>query len=177
MSNFFEGIQGTEDAAFGKNKIILIPDDTIVTAEIVHAIKTESKDGVIKYYEILWKVLDEEYKNRKLWQKLYCWDEKPQRAERAKNMLLLAMNLFGAKIPSTEPTDLDLDPIQGKIGKIKVKIWEIMRPDGTMSDGNWVSEIHAADFVSTESPKRQPIESAFSRNADKKYELDDCIPF
>ena len=114
----------------------VIPDGTQAVAKI-QKMTVELKDK--GFINIQWKLIEGEFANRVVFQKLQCWDDKPQKADRAKNMLLLIMKLCNHQ-PTTggEPTDKDFAPMIGKSCGIKIAEWSMVKPDGTMGNGNFV---------------------------------------
>ena len=195
--NFFTSktgktITGKSEDAFAPD-FILIPDGTtakssIKSFDLITKVNTYTGQEE-KYYQITWKLTEGEFKNREVTQKIKAFDGKPEAIDRALNMMMLVLNLCQCKLHhQDEPGERDLMPCINKILGIKIREWHMEREDGTMMDGNFVSEVHPAQgFVCESGVKlvvekqiKQPtaaIESAFSRNAVATANLDDDIMF
>ena len=174
---------GNESDAF-ISQMGIIPDGTQTTAKIQ---KFTIEPGQGKpFINIQWKLVEGDFHNRVVFQKLHCWDDKPQKADRSKNMLLLIMKLCNHQpVTGSEPTDKDFAPMLGKTCGIKIAEWSMIKPDGTLGQGNFVSEVHDAKGYEVLSGKKlevvgypSPVDSAFSRNprtTDTSLEAD--VPF
>lgn len=166
MSNFWDGVTGDETKAFSGG-FQLIPNNTLAISEIQSFVHATTPQGEAQY-EIKWKIIGEEYKNRLLFQKIRAFSSDDNKALRARNMLMLLFNMFDINLPhSGAPQNDDLLAFQGKIASIVIKTWE---QEG--KSGNWVSEVHPAEYVSP--VISGTIDSAFSRNP--RPTLDSDIP-
>lgn len=172
---------GSEEASFtGSFKII--PDGTTALASIKDFTIDENGDSAL--YKIIYKIIEGEFSNREVTQKIKCFDAKPSIADRALNMLKRIHDLCNLK-PShaNAPNNEDLLLFKGKVLGIKINEWSMIKADGSLSEGNYVSEIHApagyecATGVKLDTPKPM-IQSALSNNnrvVDNS--LADDIPF
>lgn len=165
MQDFWNGITGEEKDAF-KQAMELIPDDTTVTA-FVDGISIN--EGDMPNIEFKWKICEGEFMNRYLWQKLYVFDQKPERSKKAKNMLMLLFKIFNAPVPTTIPTLSDMYPMNGKIAKLLIGQYAIPQPDGTVRTGNTVREVHPNAYEA-------PV-SALQRNQATMVVPQDDVPF
>ena len=136
-----------------------------------------------KFYQVIYKLLDGDYKSREVTQKIKCFDGKPEQIQRNLNMLKLVMQLCELK-PSTAkaPMDLELLPMLGKILSIKIGEWSMPKNDGGMMEGNFVREVHPTGSLATETGVKaevvhRPTDSALNRNAALLELADDGIPF
>lgn len=91
---------------------------------------------------IEWTVVDGEYKNRKVFQKVRVADGDTKKRDRAIRMLAAIDANAGGKLMALghEPSDMELQQhLMHKTMYIKVMVWEF---DG--KSGNWVSAVSAA---------------------------------
>ncbi len=192
-----EQITGNAEDSFLK-EFENIPDGTTAPAMIKSFLLTSKKtnyDGVQKdedLYEIVWKITSGEFKNREVTQKIKAFDDKPNTAQRALNMLKRIYDSLNHKpTHSNVPTDDDHKVLIGKILGIKIGEWIMPRKvikDGQspFSSGNNVIEVHKItnEFrAETGTKKLLPevttshVNSAFSRNPRVEPELGDDCPF
>jgi len=156
---------GEFDAGGGNMEVI--PDNTSVKAIIDEAkwAKTQDED---EYISLRWTILaPEEFKNRKVFQKIWVADDKPgakdaeKTRDKAKRMLAAIDLNAGGKLLAggKRPTDETLTGgLTNKPMVIKIMVWEMEdRATGKMNQGNWVGAV---------SPKSSPITS--SEEAAKK---------
>ncbi len=181
---------GEYDAGGGRMEVI--PDNTSVLAVIEEA-KWDRTPDQNRYVSLRWSVLaPDEFKNRKIFQKLWVLDDEPRakdpakKRDKAKLMLAAIDTNAGGKLMSRNemPTDESLSGcLTNKPMVVKVMVWEMEdRASGKISQGNWVGAV---------SPKSTPVSSAeeIASNAAKmtpqkasgkgssRRELDDEIPF
>lgn len=160
-----------------------IPDGTTAPAMIKSYVlveKVNQLDGSEEaYYEVTYKIVDGEFKNREVRQKIKPFNGKPEAIDRALNMMELLYKLCDYR-PSHDnaPLDADLLPMNGKIVGIKIGVWSVGG-----KDGNMVREIHKADASFVTKTGVAPVvksgapESALNRNKGAQYAPDDGIPF
>lgn len=192
MSSFYGGATGDPSKAFVQD-FTTIPEGTRALAtvkafEVVNKEATQYGDAT-KFFQVTWKLIDGEFKNREVTQKIKCFDGKPEQIERAKNMLVLIMKLCDY-IPThdNEPTTQELSMMRGKVVGIVIGEWSMPKQDGSgVIDGNFIREVHpsngfvAETGVKTEVTYTPAAESAFSRDKARrdapKDDLDSDIPF
>lgn len=168
-------IDGTPDSAFAQSMVI-IPDGTRATAKI-EKFTNSTRDGQ-SLLNIQWRLIDGDFKNRIVFQKIHVFDGEPKKRHRALNMLKLIYGLCGIKPVSADaPSDAFLAQFHGRMAGIVIQEWQ-----ANGKGGNWVSEVHpASGFVSETGTKLEvthPIESALNRNPrGADMALDDDIPF
>lgn len=116
----------------------VIPDNTTCLAMIDEA-QLSSYEGNT-YINIRWQVLEPPvYKNRKVFQKVKCFDADPKVSDKAKKMLAAIDANAGGKLAASNEPPSDLSLAKALLSKpmlIKVMVWEIN--DRT---GNWVSMV------------------------------------
>ena len=150
----------------------VIPDGTCAVAMIKEFVNDKDKQGN-PFLKAVYKLADGEFKNREVIHKIKCFDSKASIADRSINMLKRIYDLTGQKPTHNDaPKDSDLLVFKGKILGVKIAEWNMVNNDGTMSEGNYISEVHpAAGFecvtgVNSEVVGRPShLETAFSRNA------------
>jgi hypothetical protein len=191
-----EATSGEFDA--GGGRIEVIPDNTSVLAVIDEA-KWDRTQDQGRFISLRWSILaPEEFKNRKIFQKVWVLDPKPntkpekveQTRDKAKRMLAaIDMNAGGKLMAKGEmPTDETLTScLTNKPMVIRVMVWEM--PDkttGGTAQGNWVGAVSPKT-----SPQSSPEDIAKAQAAMEKRpkpqgggagsisrrELDDEIPF
>jgi len=166
--------------------IKIIPDGTMAISKIAKFTLQENYGK--KYYEIEWELCDGEFKGRRVFQKIHAFDQDSKKQHKALNMMLLLYKTFNLKPTSSEaPSDQDLLIFNGKIAGIKIQEWSMQRDDGTMAEGNWVSEVHLPQGFKSETGIKAEVvhshisvDSALGRNPRVKNEnldLDDDVPF
>jgi hypothetical protein len=123
-----------------------IPSGTQLKA-IIDEAKYDSYEGE-SYISLRWVVIDGEFANRNIFQKLKVFSEDGKKRDKALNMLLaIDANAGGGLSKLKEPTDMDL--MKNLISKpmaIKVEVWEM-----NDKSGNWVSAV-APTGAETKSP-------------------------
>lgn len=175
-------ITGKSADAFAKS-FKIIPDDTQALAQIESFVLVDATRDKPACYEITWKIKDGEFIGRNVFQKIQAFDGDPKKKHRALNMLMYIFNLYKITPPTSTPLNGDLMQFVNKIAGIKIKEWSMVRGDGTLAEGNYISEVHpAADFKTVTGVKievsKSPVDSAFSRQAAVSSSVsDDDIPF
>lgn len=150
-----------------------IPDGTIAVAMVKSFEFVESAEYEPKF-QVRWKIADGEFKNREIFQNIYAFDKEPERAEKAKNMMMRIYKLCGHKPGhSNAPTNQDLAPMQGCMCTIKIGMY--VGKDGKKR--NSLEEVHESNYIA-EQPSEGLYDSAFSRNKHSTDSMADAdIPF
>jgi hypothetical protein len=179
----------------GGGRIEVIPDNTSVLAAIDEA-KWDRTADQDRYISLRWTVLaPEEFKNRKIFQKLWVLDDEPRakdpakKRDKAKRMLAAIDTNAGGKLlaRNEQPTDESLTAcLTNKPMVVRVMVWEMPdRQTGGVAQGNWVGAV---------SPKSTPVSTSeeIERNAEamakrqpqgggmsggSRRDMDDEIPF
>ena len=119
-----------------------IPNNTTVIA-IIEEAKVDQDRENNQYVSLRWSVLSPaEYKNRKVFHKVWCLDLRPAKEEvyrdNQKRMLFAIDTNAGGKVVASgrAPTDQTLSSFGGKQMQIKVMLWE---QNG--NSGNWVASV------------------------------------
>lgn len=187
--------QTTGEFDQGGGRMEVIPDGTSVLAAIDEA-KWDRNLDQDRYISLRWTVLaPEEYKNRKIFQKLWVADPKPgvkpdkveQARDKAKRMLgAIDLNAGGKHMEKRiDPTDESMSMyLTNKPMVIKVMVWEMEdRSTGKINQGNWVGAVapKSAPQSSPEEIAKAQAKMASQPKAQgggsSRRELDDEIPF
>lgn len=117
---------------------IVIPDNTTCLA-LIDEVQLTSYEGNT-YINIRWQVLEPAaYKNRKVFQKVKCFDADPKISDKGKKMLAAIDANAGGKLASSDKAPDDISLAKALLSKtmlIKVMTWEI-----NDKKGNWVSMV------------------------------------
>lgn len=162
----------------GSQASAMIKSFTLVEKENRHSGITD------KFYQIIWKIMNGDYKSREVTQKIKCFDGKPEQIQRNLNMLKLVMQLCDFKPTHSEaPKDLELLPMYNKIASIKIGEWSMPKNDGGMMEGNFVREVWRSGELATETGIKaevvhRPTDSALNRNSTPALDaMDNDLPF
>ena len=161
-----------------------IPEGTSCLAAIDEAKWDKKQDGS-EFISLRWTVLaPEEYKNRKVFQKLWVTDDDPQakdpvkKRDKAKKMLAAVDTNAGGKLMAKpeKPTNESLSGcLTNKPMIVKVMLWKMTNAQsGEEMSGNWISAVspRSKGGVST-----APAPAAKPKAAPKPEAADDDIPF
>jgi hypothetical protein len=167
-----------------------IPDGSSVLAMIDEA-KWDEKNNA-QYISLRWSVLSpDEYKNRKIFQKLWVTDDDPmakdadkaaKKRDKARRMLAAVDSNAGGKLSRTgsAPTDNDLTAcLCNKPMIIKCMIWSMddREKPGEKIEGNWIAAVAPkAKGIDVKPPRPKPAASA-SQMPTNQGAMDDEIPF
>lgn len=181
---FFNGCTGDAQSAFVSD-FSVIPNNTSARAAIksIQVVESDNKyTGAQKYIAVCWQLLDGDFKGREVTQKIKCFQGEEAPLQRARNMLLLIMNLCQFKMThDLEPTTFDLLPMTGKMLGIKIREWSMPKQDGSgMLEGNFISEVHPLnDYWITETGiklvAKKPVSS--QSNIPNIADSDESLPF
>lgn len=183
---------GEFDAGGGRMEVI--PDNTSVLAVIDEA-KWDRTQDQDRYISLRWTVLaPEEFKNRKIFQKLWVLDNEPRakdpakKRDKAKLMLAAIDTNAGGKLMARNemPTDESLSGcLTNKPMVVKVMVWEMEdRATGKINQGNWVgavspksSPVSSADEIAKNAAKMTPPKTGNGGGSSRREMDEDSIPF
>jgi len=172
-----------------------IPDGTQVLALIDEAKWDTPYQGDEQYISLRWTVMaPKEYKNRKIFQKLWVMGNNPNQGDatkakaqgdKAKKMLAAIDHNAGGKLLATgeAPTDDSMTrTITNKPMVLKLRVWE-MEIQGETKKGNWIAAVSPRNKQSE--PAQQEAVSAKAKEEPKAEpqaqqaidDFDDDIPF
>ena len=171
-----------------------IPDDSSVLAMIDEA-KWADKDDA-QYVSLRWSVISpDEFKNRKVLQKLWVTDDDPmakdsdkaaKKRDKARRMLAVIDANAGGKLVKLDgmPNDDDLTAnLANKPMVIKVKIWSMPDRDqpGEVISGKWICAV-APKTAGVDVKAAKPVTAkagggGYTSGYTNRQELDDEIPF
>lgn len=183
---------GEFDAGGGRMEVI--PDNTSVLAVIDEA-KWDRTQDQDRYISLRWTVLaPEEFKNRKIFQKLWVLDNEPRakdpakKRDKAKLMLAAIDTNAGGKLMARNemPTDESLSGcLTNKPMVVKVMVWEMEdRATGKINQGNWVgavspksSPVSSSDEIAKNAAKMTPPKTGNGGGSSRREMDEDSIPF
>ena len=130
----------------GGGDIEPIPKDTQVKAACDEAKWDMNPHNGDEYISLRWNVLaPEDYKGRKIFQKVRVLDAESKKADKAKRMLAAIATNAGGGLLKVEgkPTDNDLQSsLQAKPMALTLQVWEMEKDDGSgKMSGNWVQQV------------------------------------
>lgn len=184
---------GTEYEVPGGN-MEPIPEGSSVLA-MADEVKWERKTTGEEYISLRWSIVSpDEYKNRKIFHKLWVTDLDPgakdeakgiAKRDKARKMLAAIDANAGGKLTakSGKPTDDDLAmALLNKPMIITLMIWAVQdRQSGGMIEGNWVSAVAPKTKgidVRQAKPRPAPSQGGFGGGASRGGSvMDDEIPF
>lgn len=144
LSSTGETIKGQPEKAFTPEVVnIVIPNNTLARAKIVSFVLVEEFNQQYydaPYYEITWELIDGDFVNAQVKQKIKAFEREPKTKDRALEMLMLLYRIANMAPPQSAPTAFDLLPFLGKVFGIKVKEWQ-----RNGNEGNFVGEVHLPD--------------------------------
>jgi hypothetical protein len=129
-----------------------IPDGTQLRAIIDEASWADWEGET--YVSLRWSVVEGEFKNRKVFQKIKVYESDPKKADKARRMFAAIDANAGGQVIKLGRDPLDTDLAQHLCFKpmvIRVQIWEI-----NDKKGNWVSMV-APSNAATPAPAANPI--------------------
>jgi hypothetical protein len=151
-----------------------IPNGTTALAIIDEAKWDHDQEGN-QFLSLRWSVLNpSEYKNRKIFQKLWVTDDKPNQKEpekyrdKQKKMFFAVDANCGGKLGKSNKTPTDevlSSSLCNKPMMIKIMVWEAEKKDGTTGRGNWIAAV---------APRGNGAAAAATRKAETE---DDDTPF
>jgi len=172
--NFFttsdnQAIQTNQSFDLGGGDFEPIPNNTQLKVLIDEAKWDEYEND--RYISLRWMVIDGEYKNRKIFQKVRVLDDNTTKADKAKTMLAAIDSNAGGKLLAhgVMPDDMALGlNLTNKPMAVVVAIWE-------MNDkkGNWIKAVSPLNAASQPQQQQQQQQQVAPMSAD----FDDDIPF
>jgi hypothetical protein len=191
-------IAGSGEFDAGGGNLLPIPAETSVLAAIDEAKWDKDNDGN-RFISLRWTVLGpDEYKNRKVFQKLWVTDADPRtkadkvaaKRDKAKKMLGAIDTNCGGKLlaKGVAPTDESMTScLTNKPMVVKVMIWEMRdRATGDMARGNWIGAVAPKSAPQSTSEEIAKAQAALERHVASSgggmggggsRNIDDEIPF
>ena len=161
-----------------------LPNNTDVLAAPDEAkwdtIPNEGED----YISVRWEVMaPEEYKGRKIYQKVRVYNDDDKKAQKAKRMLAAIDQNAGGKLMASgqEPTDESLTvALCNKPMVLKVMKWEIpaeQSSDGQHREGNWVSAVSPRKKGGKQQGAKKEPEKKKEPDPEPEEDFEDDVPF
>lgn len=177
MSFFDFGNETTGNFEAASNDFAPIPKGTVVRV-IAEEVKWKQFNADPEFVEIKWSIVDGEYKNRKIFQKIRTQDNDPQKAAKA-NKMLGAINFNakgGLENLTHKPTDAELtNALTFKPMFLKLDVWTVKEdmsgnslPEHEWKHGNHVTSVSSQGATTAAAPKA-PVPAA--------NVTDDDLPF
>ena len=138
-----QAVQVTGEFDSGGGAMTPLPEGTQVMAMVDQA-KWDAHDGEY-FVSLRWTVaLPEEYKNRKIFQKIKVKNPDAEKRDKALMMLAAIDANAGGKIMAlgAEPEDADLaNALLNRPMVLKLGLWEMKNEKGELKSGNWVQKV------------------------------------
>ena len=172
--NFFttsdnKAIENQNTFDMGGGNFDPIPNNTQLKT-IIEEAKWDEYDNQ-KYISLKWSVIDGEFTNRKIFQKIRVMDEDSKKADKAKTMLAAIDSNAGGKLMAAGvmPDDMSLSiNLMNKPMAIIVAVWEI-----DDKKGNWIKGVSPLSALSAK-PK---VTATPSKTAPQSPDFDEDIGF
>lgn len=167
-----------------------IPDGSNVLA-MIDEIKWDTHRDGNEFISVRWSIDEpEQYRNRKIYQKLWVLDDDPnvkdetkmtRKRDKAKKMLAAIDANAGGKLAklSRRPSDDDLMlALTSKPMVIKCMVWEMEGRDGQVNSGNWIAAVFPkSKGVDVPEAESRPAARKPAPRTSARDDLDDDIPF
>lgn len=152
-------LDGKEESSFTNvGSMILIPNNTYARAIIIKPeIKEITFNGQIdRFYSFTYKLIDGEFKDAEVQQKVRAFGAPSPKRDRAINMLYRLFKLCSVPMreDGSSPTEFDMLQFIGKTLGIRIQEWQ---QNG--KEGNWVSEVHSAEGFETKTGTKLALKS------------------
>ena len=155
-------IDGSDENSFSSS-FRIIPDGTTAIAKI-HRFELVDRFET-PFHQVTWRITEGQFKGQQVRQKLATFDDKPEKQDRALNMMMRLYKIAKQSPKhSGTPTNNDLKALENTIAGIKIQEWAM---EG--QEGNWVSEVHMLNEnfipeIGKKIERKQGVESALTRN-------------
>jgi len=125
------------------------------------------------FISLRWTVLaPDDYKNRKVFQKVRVLDDDAKKADKAKRMLAAVDANCGGKLAQNDRIPSDAELQQALLNRpmvIEVQVWEFTGDDGQNRSGNWVNKV--APSGKTEPAPAQPQQASSTEGSNDDIPL------
>lgn len=179
MSNFWNLSDGK--AAESKSDFELgggfevIPDGTRVLAAVEEC-KDDDWEGE-RFFSLKWRILEGDYKNRIIFQKLKVFSQKEKQRDNAITMLAAIDANAGGKLMSSgkEPTDFAIaSALANRPMILLLRVWE---SDDKQKSGNYVAGVFGRQQTKAGSAPKQQKQQEPEPQTEPPMDFDDDIPF
>lgn len=152
-----QDVQVTGEFDSGGGAMTPLPEGTQVMAMVDQA-KWDAHEGEY-FVSLRWTVaLPEEYKNRKIFQKIKVKNPDAEKRDKALMMLAAIDANAGGQIMAlgAEPEDADLaNALLNRPMVLKLGLWEMKNEKGELKSGNWVQKV---------APRKKGAQSAVTQS-------------
>lgn len=148
----------------------VIPDGSRVLAAVEEC-KDDQWEGE-RFFNLKWRILDGEYKNRIIFQKLKVFSSKEKQRDNAITMLAAIDANAGGKLMASgkEPTDFDIaSALANRPMILLLRVWE---SEDKQKTGNYV-----AGVFGRQQTKASPAPKQSAPSNEPPMDFDDDIPF
>lgn len=161
----FDGGGGDFDPIPAKTQVLAAPDEAKWDCK-------QTETGMDEFISVRWVIYKpDQYKGRKIFQKIRVLDPEPKKVDKAKRMLTaIDANAGGTLVKlGRKPTDADLaKALINKFMMLMLQVWKSNDKDGNPITGNWVSAV---------APKGDGKPTPAAKPQQKTGDFDDDIPF
>lgn len=165
-----EALQTT--GSFDSNSFETIPDNTKALAVITNAEWREANEFNAKHISLTWDIVEDEFKGRKVFQKIKLLESDKAKALKAQKMLIaIDANCKGAIAQAgVEPTQQGLQSLLHSPMYIMIKEYEM-----NGNKGNWVVAVSERNSKKGQQVTQQSAPAA--QNQEPSVNFDEDIPF
>jgi len=157
----------------GGGKIEPIPNNTQVKA-IIDEAKWDDYNNE-RYISLRWSIIDGEFVNRKIFQKVKVCESDSAKRDKALRMLAAIDTNSGGGLMKLgyEPTEMDLAAnLTNKPQAILLQTWEMTKDNGEEISGNWVSQVAPVGNNFASAQKSAPQQAAQQAAQDVNFDED-----
>ena len=153
----------------------VIPDGTRVLAAVEEC-KDDEWEGE-RFFNLKWRILDGDYKNRIIFQKLKVFSHKDKQRDNAISMLAAIDANAGGKLMASgkEPTDFAIaSALANRPMILLLRVWQ---SDDKQKSGNYVAGVFGRQQTKAASAPKQQKQTAKPQDEEPPVDFDDDIPF
>ena len=168
-------VKSKSDFELGNGGFEPIPDGTRVLASVEEC-KDDEWEGE-RFFSLKWRVLDGEFKNRIIFQKLKVFSEKEKQRDNAITMLAAIDANAGGKLMSSgkEPTDFAIaSALANRPMILLLRVWE---SEDKKKNGNYVAGVFSRQLSSAGAAPKQQKRQEPEPQTEPAMDFDDDIPF
>lgn len=170
-------VESKSDFELGNGGFEPIPDGTRVLASVEEC-KDDEWEGD-RFFSLKWRILDGDYKNRIIFQKIKVFSKKEKERDNAITMLAAIDANAGGKLMSSgkEPTDFAIaSALANRPMILLLRIWEGKDKEGNKNgkNGNYVAGVFSRPQTKASSAPKQAKPEP---QTEPTMDFDDSVPF
>ena len=154
----------------------VIPDGTRVLAAVEEC-KDDEWEGE-RFFNLKWRILDGDYKNRIIFQKLKVFSQKDKQRDNAISMLAAIDANAGGKLMASgkEPTDFAIaSALANRPMILLLRVWQ---SNDKQKSGNYVAGVFGRQQTkAAPAAKSKPVAKPQEQGSEPPMDFDDDIPF